>query len=276
MAKIEFEVECEGHALCAFDTAALPSDFDTLVGNDPIALHESLQDDGRIWHDVQGTEGSYICHVYVDEPLNLDPDLKSRILSWSEPTLLDCPSGELWICGGNYAALEPRKGNTATPKGGLRYHKRGKRIKVRKGLHSLCIIRVDKDEDDMSFLAQFSWIDVVFFSLGLLIFIFSMASFVFGLQFLIGLAGAGIESVAGKDFCDCRPLRISLWQQLAIMLASVGATGLLVSAFNSLGRLDVVKTRYQREKKKRLSKPDYIFDIKTARFLGVNPKAKIG
>jgi hypothetical protein len=95
MARFEFEIGCKKDSLCIFDTAALPTDFDVRAGQNPVALMNTLQDEGRFWCDDALSSGDYVCHVYVDEPLTLDAATKSRILSWSDPSLIECPSGDM-------------------------------------------------------------------------------------------------------------------------------------------------------------------------------------
>jgi hypothetical protein len=270
MAKFEFQVSCENLALCVFDNTALPNDFDTLIGVDPIAYRDLLQDKGKIWIDELAQEGQFVCHVYVDEHLDVSTKLKSRILNWSEPTMIDCSGGNLWICGAEYLAKEPRIGSEFTPKGGLPKRQKGKHLRLRRGVHSLCVIRLEKEAQKAEFLSNLSWIEATNIILIMLTIATVFTLLISAIAFVPSFVAAIIEAITGQEYCECRPARLTLSQQFGILLGCALMTGLAISISNAFGRLRSVRDQAKIARKKQLASPDFIFDIKTAKFLGLS------
>lgn len=96
----EAEAGTDAAGLCLYDPAALPDEFDRLCAQDLHAALECAQDDGRLIFANTGSDGAFLLHLYVDEPL---PEAIARYAV--EP--LDCelavPSGQLVFCGSEYA-----------------------------------------------------------------------------------------------------------------------------------------------------------------------------
>lgn len=124
----------DGATLAAFDAAALPADFDARVEDDPHALLAALQAEGRLWFGGTGGDGEHVVRVLVDE----DP----RDLAGCAPAhrgRLAVPSGGLWVCGAEYVANDPLRGNAATPRGGLGRYAMGARVDVPPGDYDLAV-----------------------------------------------------------------------------------------------------------------------------------------
>ena len=62
------EASCDGATLCAFDPAALPTNFDQIVSDDPAGLMEKLQSEGKFWFSETGADGRFVFHIFVNEP----------------------------------------------------------------------------------------------------------------------------------------------------------------------------------------------------------------
>jgi hypothetical protein len=145
----------------------------------------------------------------------------------------------------------------------------GKRIKLKRGLHSLCVIRIEKDERAYGLFNNMSWVDGAYVPLGLVVAGAGFSSILLSFHLILRVGSAVVEWVTGKDFCECTPTRFSLLEQFGILLACYALTSFAYAMLNALGRSDAVKRRHQTDKKRRLGKPDFIFDIKTANYLGV-------
>lgn len=141
------EAGCDGATLCFFDPAALPSDFNTQVEEDPVGLMEQLQQQHTLWFGGTGGDGSYTFHVYVDED--------APVLLRKRATLVDSfdafaiPSGRLCICGAEYAANDPLIGSSFTPTGGLeKYSNMGGIIELTAGNYCLEVLEIEWSDED--------------------------------------------------------------------------------------------------------------------------------
>lgn len=190
---------CDGATLCAFDPAALPSDFDRIVSDDPAAMMQRLRSQGRIWFRETGADGRFVFHAYVGERAPPASSGETRILVAEFPGFA-CPSGRLWFCGAEYAANDPERGSSFTPKGGLRrYANGGGYIQVEAGKHQLKIYVVDRNRTAVrttSLASLLTYLYGFFLITGGLAAFFPMVIFVFGLpvkliQYLIGHPNAG-------------------------------------------------------------------------------------
>src|SRR5882724_5966914 len=106
--------------LCFFDPAALPGDFDKQIKEDTIGTFEQIEKEGRIWWKSTDGDGGYLFHFYVDQEL---PEIVAKHAHDSQK--LDrffVPSGTIWACGAEYAAVDPQAGHEQTPKRGLGRH----------------------------------------------------------------------------------------------------------------------------------------------------------
>ncbi|MFN9277801.1 MAG: hypothetical protein ACK6D2_18940 [Planctomycetota bacterium] len=133
----------DGATIAAFDAAALPVDFDARVEDDPHALLAALQDEARLWFGGTGGDGQHVVRVLVDEEpsevAGRAPAHRGRIA---------VPSGGLWVCGAEYVANDPRRGNAATPRGGLGRYDMGARVDVPAGDYELAVYERYGDGDD--------------------------------------------------------------------------------------------------------------------------------
>ena len=133
----------DGATLAAFDAAALPADFDARVADDPHAWLAALQADGRVWVGGTGGDGEHVVRVLVDK----DP----RDLAGCAPAhrgRLAVPSGGLWVCGAEYVANDPLRGNAATPRGGLGRYAMGARVDVPPGDYDLAVYERHGEGED--------------------------------------------------------------------------------------------------------------------------------
>lgn len=141
------EAGCDGAALCFFDPAALPVDFDAQVDNDPVELMEQLQKQQLFWFKETGGDGGYMFHVYVDEDVPLSLRNKATIIDSFEA--FSIPSGQLCICGAEYAANNPLVGNSFTPTGGLeKYSGMGSIVELAAGNYAIELLEVEWEDED--------------------------------------------------------------------------------------------------------------------------------
>ena len=126
------ETGTDGAAVCFFDAAAMPEDFDGRVEGDPHGTFEDLRKKQMLWHVDTGGDGRHLFHVYVNEPFR--PEVGCRAKEIANFEQFACPSGLLWICGAEYAAKDPMSGNASTPKGGLNHYAHmGGKVSLEKG-----------------------------------------------------------------------------------------------------------------------------------------------
>jgi hypothetical protein len=114
--KYIIEAGTDGATLAAFDPESLPDGFDTNFSNDPPGTLELMQQEGKLWVGETHGDGFYVFHVYVNEPTP-QSKLVTRTLV-KEFSSFPCPSGELCICGAEYAAKNPSEGSASVPKDG--------------------------------------------------------------------------------------------------------------------------------------------------------------
>lgn len=94
-------------SVCFFDPAALPPTFGDATREDLMTGNRSLVEEGRVWCQDTGADGGYLFHFYVEEQV---PEHIQRHAS--DPQRLKSfrvPSGTIWACGTEYAALDPGK-----------------------------------------------------------------------------------------------------------------------------------------------------------------------
>ncbi len=139
------ETGTDGAALCFFDAAALPKDFDSLVKEDAAGTFEKLQSEQRFWWQSTDGDGGYLFHFYVGEDV---PEKMVKHLTEAKecPNFL-IPSGTVWACGAEYAALDPLHGQKQTPKGGLeKYAHMGSKFQIDPGKYKITAWRTEWPE----------------------------------------------------------------------------------------------------------------------------------
>ncbi len=90
-----------------FDATALPKDFDDQAKADQMAVLEKLSREGCLWYLETGADGGYLFHFYIEEAL---PELIAE--HSVEPKItkqFSVPSGDMWACGAEYLALDPKR-----------------------------------------------------------------------------------------------------------------------------------------------------------------------
>ena len=264
MAKFIVEVGCDGAMVCAFDPEALPKDFDDSIEHDPLGVMLQLQEEGRLWIDGTGGDGSFIFHIYVDEHAVYESLGDSVIEEQSEFRSIACLSGKLWICGAEYAANDPRKGSAFTPKGGLDAYEMGECIEIPKGTHSLRVTQIDNIDDEDSVM-PFHW---------------SMIAEILGvLCVLIGGIGAFFSALSLViSLMTCLFIRLYQWIVdspffeidwtgvfiiAGICASSIAVLLLGIFILKRIGNMKSVIAHRAAYNEARRQIPDYIFEIKT-------------
>lgn len=198
--KHRIEAGTDSATLCAFDPAALPSDFDARVGDDPEGLMEALRDRGLVWVGETGSDGQHRVEVRIDEAGGPGTPVFRGTLR--------VPSGALWVCGAEYMARDPLNGSDFTPEGGLGRFAMGGKIDIAPGRYALAVFAPRRSTEKVPALAQ-----------GLLL-IGGLAAVVSGVVLVIA---AGLKSV---QWLMSNPLAASGMNALPPLLAIFGA-GLL-------------------------------------------------
>lgn len=102
MTKHVLEIGTDGAAICAYDPAELPDDFDLKDLGDRADTIHALAENGRMWYHETGGDGSFVVHVYVNETPILEPYVEQRVIEQSDFMRFACPSGTLVVCGAEY------------------------------------------------------------------------------------------------------------------------------------------------------------------------------
>jgi hypothetical protein len=154
------EAGCDSATLCFFDPAALPVDFDVQIEEDAVELMEQLQAQQVLWFSETGGDGNYIFHVYVDE--DAPPFLHSKATLVDSFDAFSIPSGQLCICGAEYAANNPLVGSTFTPKGGLgKYSGMGNIVELAAGNYRLELLEIQWSDKNSNFAPKTALPDYV-------------------------------------------------------------------------------------------------------------------
>jgi hypothetical protein len=259
MAKFIVEAGCDGAMVCAFDPEALPSDFDDSIEHDPLDAMLQLQKEGRLWIDGTGGDGSFIFHIYVDEQAAYESLGDSVIEEQSEFRPIACPSGKLWICGAEYAAIDPHKGSAFTPKGGLDAHEMGECIEIPKGTHSMRVTLMDNEDHELNH--PFHW-PMIAEILGVLcLLIGGIGAFFSALSFTFGSLAKLFQWIVGS------PLFEKGWHALPVIggicVASIAVFLLGIFIFKRIDNMKSVIAHRAAYNEVRRQIPNYIFEIKT-------------
>jgi|GEM_PF-2118100 len=100
--------------VCCFDPIGLPIDFEQNARTDPRGCLQTLAQEGRLWYQNTGADGSYLFHIYIDE--NVPSEILERC---SDPKTISrflVPSGQLVACGAEYISGSPQR--SSDPRGG--------------------------------------------------------------------------------------------------------------------------------------------------------------
>lgn len=247
------EAGTDGATIAAFDAAALPGDFDDRIGDDTIEYMEELQSKGRLWFGGTGGDGTHVVHVLVDEPddsaLSARPSTRGTLL---------LPSGGLWVCGAEYMAKDPERGNSFTPKGGLGRYRMGGRAEIAPGRYDLTVYEIDRSQepsggDRMTAMQVLQIVPFLMLGLGGIGLFFSSLALVISLILKLG------QILTGSPLAD------KGWHALPVMIACVVVSALVILAGRALGRrLDrmpaVARDRAAYEAS-RLASPDVILAL---------------
>lgn len=261
MAKFIVEAGCDGAMLCAFDPAALPKDFDARVEDDPLDVMLQLQEEGRFWIDETGADGSFVFHVYVDEPVDNESLRDAPIKQQLEFRPITCPSGTLWVCGAEYAANDPRKGSAHTPKGGLDAYKMGASVDIPKGTHRLRVMRLDHEDLEPSYSPPFRWTKVAEVVGVLCCLLGGIGALFSALSLTLGSLGKLYQWIVGS------PLLQKGWHALPVIagicVASIAVFLLGRFILKRIGRMKHVVADRAAYDEARRQIPDYVFEITT-------------
>lgn len=96
----EIEAGTDAAMLLLFDPAALPDDFDAKSKEDPVAILEEATDRGNAHLINTDGDGSYLLHVFVDEPV--PAKLTGFLHDERQVPSFRIPSGKLYFSGAEY------------------------------------------------------------------------------------------------------------------------------------------------------------------------------
>jgi hypothetical protein len=100
-----------------------------------------------LWFSNTGGDGGYNFHVYIDEDAPLT--LQSKMTLHITFNHFAIPSGQLCICGAEYAANNPLTGSQFTPKGGLSaYSGMGDIVELASGYYRIDLSEVEWSEEN--------------------------------------------------------------------------------------------------------------------------------
>ena len=249
------EAGTDSAMLSAFDPLALPANFDIIIGDDPDGLMQDLQEQGKLWYDGRGGDGSYVFHIYVDEPpAPIDEATKEKRTLVAEFPAFPCPSGTVYFCGAEYAANDPEKGSEQTPPGGL---DSDAKISIPVGVHKVIFYEIEREMPKIKFqwghlYARFLMILSIICGIGGVFVAFISLS-----SLLLGTVGKAWQYITGSPLASIR------WEAIGgIFLVMV--FGVILSAVGvGLGRV-FDKTKFSKQEQKLWKeRVDYIIEITT-------------
>lgn len=257
MSRVILEAWTDGATLCAFDPGALPKDFDHIVGDDPIGVVEDLERQERAWLGGTGSDGSFVIHAYIEEPIPPFPNVSETdlVLVKDFPSFA-CPTGVLYISGLEYMARYPEVGSAFTPKGGLGREGATKlRVAVTPGKCRLRIFEFKGvvPQPPRSFsvaglLGVLSWLSIVIGGISAVGGVVTLL-----LVLLIKL----VQTITGN------PLAHERWYVAGVALLTLVAGALLVGIGLGLLRLYQRSPAGKAEDEAKLQSPDFIFEVTT-------------
>lgn len=138
--KLLAEAGTDVASVALFDPDALPEDFDERPGEDTWPIIEQLAREGRVHEFNTGSDGGFLLHVYLDEPV---PDALAKYVR--EPITVEkflVPSGRLYFAGSEYIF---RRDDSP-----LRKHPSlGTRLDIRPGTYKLTFSWMDYPHDSV-------------------------------------------------------------------------------------------------------------------------------
>src|SRR5262249_45372494 len=128
------EAGTDAASLLLFDPGALPADFDRQFQIGSVEILEEMNRRGRAsWITTDG-DGSFLLHIYVDEPIPEQLRPYARESEVVEP--FSAPTGRIVCCGSEYAFREDDSR--------LRQHPHmGTSFTVRPGFYRLTLLRMN-------------------------------------------------------------------------------------------------------------------------------------
>ena len=128
--------------VCFFDPAALPSAFDKQMQQEALETMEKTAADGRMGWVQTGGDGRYLFHFYIND--EVPATIQRYCLDPETAETFRVPSGTIWACGTEYAALDPKAGGLIGPKGGLgKYPHMGASFNIQPGEYALKMWRTE-------------------------------------------------------------------------------------------------------------------------------------
>lgn len=247
------EAWTDGATLCVFDPAALPSDFDNVVGDDPVGLMEKLQAEGKLWFGGSGGDGQFVCHAYIDEELPSD----LQVVAVSRVPAMSFPFGRVFIAGAEYAANDPTLGSPFTPKGGLGPQAESvSSITVKPGTYQFAIYEVSEDasKGKQSFHPS-----VLLAVLSGLFFVVGAISAVAGALITVLFFVIKIVQIVLSN-----PLAYERWNVLYVALAFAVGGAALFGLGVLLNRWYNASPSGKAQVEERLKHPDYVLELRSA------------
>ena len=135
--KVELEAGTDAATLCLFGPAALPDGFDRMAGEQKVDVLLQMDKSGQVCWINTGSDGGYLLHIYVDEPMPEELAQYAR-----DPRIVKgfpVTTGRLCFSGSEYVF---RKDDAAL----RRFSHMGESATVRSGTYVATLYRMDYPE----------------------------------------------------------------------------------------------------------------------------------
>ncbi|NDC57664.1 MAG: hypothetical protein EBZ50_02305 [Alphaproteobacteria bacterium] len=239
----------DGAMLCAFDPAALPADIDAALGDDPVGAMTALATAGRLWFGDADGDGAFGVHVIIDDAGESDAAPR-------DAQSLYIPSGELWVCGAEYLARDPRIGHAFTPKGGLGRYDMGRRIDLAPGRYALHVSALDAREAGARAMTSAHWLQAAPM---LMVLLGGFAAVVLGLASLAIVAITAVRVLSGDPNAAANVGK--LWGLPAAALAGAGLALIGDRIGKSVAASPAVARANASADADKMANPDFIFRL---------------
>jgi hypothetical protein len=262
MGKYVVDTVHNGGAFCAFDPRALPEDFDNLEGAQFDRTLLMLEDQSRFWFDPSNRVGGVFCHIYVDQKATIEPRFRDQIESQTDNIEIQCPSGRMWFCGTDYAALDPIRGRPSQAYLNRDRDFLAQSIKIKKGTHKMRVTSFNVGIVENQLKMSWNWSDFGSKLLSGLVFTCFMIAGISTMH-LVGMTFKWAEFLFSSASEECCSPSFKALALETIVLGILLFSSVIVGYFGTkaIDAKDIKKLEHDGDPD---NMPHYIFEIETS------------
>ena len=261
MSKHILEIGTDGAAICAYDPAELPEDFDLKdLGERADTIHV-LAENSRIWYDETGGDGSFVVHVYINETPLLEPDVEERVIEQSDFMRFPCPSGTFVVCGAEYVIKDVEVHDPAAQDPKEVAEKDTQILKVLPGNYRFKFRRVDMEGERETRKIKRIWQDYASLAAILIMLLLGFAAIIF-------FSSAVWSSITyvyrwATDFlpCPCQRTPMEILTHFGKAAACGGGAWLAFQANKAIQNTPAAIAHAELVRQANLATPDYVLEL---------------